>query len=136
MTPNLVLWKFCDEDNFDIQRLLKLFGVDCHLGEVDFGVHSYSATLKSGRIRFVLELAGETSKKCFLRRIEYYYDANRQFQGWYTLYDEKMDRSSAKYHTCGVGISDRIASKESLPSFRLSEQAISALTTHLLEKSS
>lgn len=136
MTPDLVLRKFCDGNVFDIERLLKSFGVDYRLGEVDYGVHSYSATLRGGRIRFVLVFASETCGKYFLRRIEYYCDANQQFQGWYTLYDEKMDRSSAKYHTCGVDISDHEASRNRLPSFRLTERAIGKLTTYLLTKSS
>ena len=115
----------CRGDNFDFDKLLKVYHLSPMTHDVQKGEYYYAATLGGKkRIRLTLRLV---NNHYVLEKIERYRDVNWQFTDWYDDYEHRNDRAPLSYIATGACNSEEADEKHRLPGFVLTHNAIEKL---------
>lgn len=126
LTTENVVKKMCSGRYFDLERLLRVYGISTMTYHVSHGELYYTATIggKHSQIRLTL---GKVDNYFELVRVERYRDMNWQFAGWYNGYLRKDDATEADYLVVGAGNVEEADAKHRLPGFYLTRKAIEQL---------
>ncbi len=121
--------RFCSGRYFDLEGLLRVYGVSMRPHDVTCTRYYYEACLgKRIRLHMFASKDGYV-----LDKIQRFRDANWQFTDWYEEYTKKKDRGELKYLVAGISDGAEAQKKGQLPAFYLTEAAIEKLFDELKE---